>query len=199
MTVQDNHSSKAETLRSLISLLVDYSEVVIADWEADAQHAGSGEGKSETTSPLPSHRLYEAQRVVRGACGMVVDLVQDPRRRLFELSTCFALAQAFDTTVRAGVPDLLARADEEGQGGGVPLAELSRRSGVDEHKLGWSSCHSGIVSGNSFLCDFVRAARVMRVLCSDGLYNEVQPLHYANSPISRPLVGNKPAQAFQLL
>lgn len=45
----------------------------------------------------------------------------------------------------------------------------------------------------------IRTARVMRVLCSDGLYDEVQPLHYANSPLSRTLVGNKPAQAFQRL
>ena len=39
----------------------------------------------------------------------------------------------------------------------------------------------------------------MRVLCTDVLYDEVHPLHYANSPLSRTLVGNKPAQAFQRL
>ena len=144
MTAPDSHSSKAQTLRSLIRLLVDYSEVVIAEWETEAQYeTPAPDVKPETTSPLPSRRLYEAQRVIRGACGMVVDLVQDPRVRLFELSTCFALAQAFDTTVRAGVPDLLARADEdEGGRRGVSLAELSRRSGVDERKLGGCSCLS---------------------------------------------------------
>ena len=42
-------------------------------------------------------------------------------------------------------------------------------------------------------------ARVMRVLCSDGLYEEVKPMHYVNSELSRALVGNKPAQAYQCL
>lgn len=126
--------TKVQTLRSLVQLLVDYSEVVIEEWEAEQQpHCDAAFDTPHTVPPLPSRQLYEAQRVVRGACGMVIDLVQDPRTRLLELSTSLGLAQAFDTTVRAGVPDLLASADESG---GLPLTELSTRSGVDERELG---------------------------------------------------------------
>ena len=132
MTGTSNRGNAAQTLRSLIQLLVDYSEVVIENWEAvDQQDVSSDE--PNLTPGLPSRQLYEAQRVIRGACGMVGNLVQDPRMRLVELSTSFALAQAFETTVRAGVPDLLASTDESG---GLPLTELSERSGVDEKKLG---------------------------------------------------------------
>ncbi|EPT00211.1 hypothetical protein FOMPIDRAFT_1050034 [Fomitopsis schrenkii] len=109
-----SHSNRAQTLRPLIQLLTDYSEVVIQDWEAEDSHQRTSSTKPRSTSPLPSRQLFEAQRVIRGACGMLVDLVQEPRVRLFELSTSFALSQAFDTTVRAGVPDILANADECG-------------------------------------------------------------------------------------
>ena len=39
----------------------------------------------------------------------------------------------------------------------------------------------------------------MRVLCSEGLYNELEPMHYTNSKLSHALIGNKPAQAYQRL
>ena len=128
----DRNSNKSQTLRSLVKLLVDYSEVVIKDWEAEDQPSAAAE-KHPSTPPLPSRQLFEAQRVIRGACGMVVDLVQEPRLRLYEVSTSFALSQAFDTSIRAGVPDILAKADEFT---GISVTELSKRSGVDEKKLG---------------------------------------------------------------
>ena len=132
MAGSDNNSNRAHTLRSLMQLLVDYSEVVIKEWEAE-DRPSVALGKPRLTSPLPSRQLFEAQRVIRGACGMVADLVQEPRLRLFELSTSFALSQAFDTTIRAGIPDILTSADETV---GVSVTELSKRSGVDEKKLG---------------------------------------------------------------
>ena len=126
--------ARAQTLRSLVQLIVDYSEVVIEEWEAAYQHHHKAAFDTPHAAPhLPSHQLDEAQRIIYGACGMVVDLVQDPRMRLFKLSTSFALAQAFDTTIRVGVPDLLARAHGTG---GLPLSELSKRSGIDKNKLG---------------------------------------------------------------
>ena len=40
----------------------------------------------------------------------------------------------------------------------------------------------------------------MRVLCSEGLYNELEPMHYTlNSKLGHALIGNKPAQAYQRL
>ena len=159
---------------------------MIKEWETEDQLS-----TTQATQPLPSRQLFEAQRVIRGAWGMVVDLVQDPRLRLFELSTTFALSQAFDTTIRAGVPDILANADESN---GVSATELSKRSGVDERKLG--SCDLDITDHERILNVLVR---LMRVLCSDGLYKEVKLMHYTNSRSSRTLAGNAPAKAFHRL
>ncbi|KAH9829165.1 S-adenosyl-L-methionine-dependent methyltransferase [Rhodofomes roseus] len=165
-------SNRAQTLRSLVQLLVNTSEVVIKEWEAEEQHP---QPDDHLASSLPSHQLFEARRIIVAACGMCVDLVEDPRIRLQELSETFALSQAFDTTVRAGVPDILAEAMP--RSGSVSAAELSQRTGIDEKKL----------------------VRLMRFLCSGGLYEEVKYLDFANTRMSGALAGNPPAQAFQLI
>ncbi|KAH9925246.1 S-adenosyl-L-methionine-dependent methyltransferase [Fomitopsis serialis] len=164
-------STRTETLRALVQLLVDTSELVIKEWEMEEQHISYSD---LPTSRLPSHELYEARRIIRGACGMCVDLIEDPHVRILEVATTFAMAQALDTTVRAGVPDILAEAELPN---GVSAEELSRRTGIDERKL----------------------VRVMHVLCSNGIYNEVKPLQFANTRLSRILAGNPPAKAAQLI
>ena len=98
------------------------------EWEREEQQPAPSELPS---SGLSSHKLFEARRVFRGACEMSLDIVQDPRLRVQELVETFALAQSFDTTLRADVPDILAEASD-----GVSSAELSRRTGINEKKLG---------------------------------------------------------------
>ncbi|KZT74223.1 S-adenosyl-L-methionine-dependent methyltransferase [Daedalea quercina L-15889] len=165
MPASNDNSNRAQTLRSLVRLLVDYSEVVTKEWEAEDQYP--------EISGLPSHELFEAQRIIRGACGMCINLVGDPRTRLFEVALSFTLSQSLDTTLRAGVPNILAEAEPDG----VRAEELSRCTGIGEQKL----------------------VRLMRVLCSDGLYEETEPLWFTNTRISRVLAGNPPASAFQCL
>lgn len=121
--VAPTRKDRVQTLRSLVQLLVDTSETVITEWERDEQQPAPSE--------LPSHKLFEARRVFRGACEMSLDIVQDPRLRVQELAETFALAQSFDTTLRADVPDILAEASD-----GVSSSELSRRTGINEKKLG---------------------------------------------------------------
>ncbi|KZT74216.1 S-adenosyl-L-methionine-dependent methyltransferase [Daedalea quercina L-15889] len=165
------HSSRVQTLRSLIQLLVDTSEAVIKEWEAQEQHAVL---KESAVSKLPSHELFEARRVMRGACEMCLDLVEDPRHRVQELAETFMMSQAFDTTLRAGVPDILAEAEPVG---GVSATDLSQRTGINEQKL----------------------VRVMRLLCCAGIYEEVETLHFANTDLSRVMVDNAGAVAIQRL
>ena len=126
--VAPTRKDRVQTLRSLVQLLVETSETVITEWEREEQQPAPSEPPS---SGLPSHKLFEARRVFRGACEMSLDIVQDPRLRVQELAETFALAQSFDTTLRADVPDILAEASD-----GVSSAELSRRTGINEKKLG---------------------------------------------------------------
>ncbi|KAH9925251.1 S-adenosyl-L-methionine-dependent methyltransferase [Fomitopsis serialis] len=167
-----SRSTRVQKLRSLIRLLVDTSEVVIEEWEAEERHSSRNES---ATPNLVSHKLFEARRVIHGACAMCIDLVEDPRVRLQEISESFALSQAFDTTVRAGVPDILAEA--EAPASGVSARQLSLRTGIDEKKL----------------------VRVMHFLCSGGIYDEVGVQRFANTNLSGVLVGNPQAKAMQCL
>ena len=68
---------RAQQLRSLIRLLTDASEIVIREWEAEER-----QGEEGRQHALPSHKLYDARRIIRGACDMCADLVQDPLNRL---------------------------------------------------------------------------------------------------------------------
>ncbi|TFY60127.1 hypothetical protein EVJ58_g5349 [Rhodofomes roseus] len=152
--------NRVQTLRVLVQLLVGASEQVIQEWETEDQLPAD-----HSATNVPSPELFEAQRVIRGACGMCMELVEDPRVRLLEISISYAMSQALDTTVRAGVPDILAEAEPFD---GISVAELSRRTGIDEQKL----------------------VRVMRVLCSGGVYEEIKPLRFTNTRYSRVFVDN---------
>lgn len=119
---------KAQQLRSLIRLLTDASEVVIEEWEAEERQS---ESRQHT---LPSRKLYDARRVIRGACDMCADLVQDPLNRLEEMSHgALSLMESLYIMVAAGIPDIL---DEVGSGNGVSICVLSRRTKINAQKLG---------------------------------------------------------------
>ncbi|TFY60125.1 hypothetical protein EVJ58_g5345 [Rhodofomes roseus] len=156
-----SNGNRVQTLRSLVQLLVDTSEVVINEWEADEQDP---QPVDHLASSLPSNQLFEVRRIIVAACGMCVDsdLVEDPRIHLQELSERFALSQAFDTTVRAGVPDVLAEAVSFS--GSVSATELSQRTGIDEKKLAdalselWWTCngrHHKAFKTKQSLWDFI--------------------------------------------
>lgn len=121
-------SEKAQQLRSLIRLLTDASEVVIEEWEDEERQ---GENKQHT---LPSRKLYDARRVIRGACDMCADLVQDPLNRLEEMSHgALSLMESLYILVAAGIPDIL---DEVDPADGMSISDLSRRTGINDQKLG---------------------------------------------------------------
>ena len=126
--VAPTRKDRVQTLRSLVQLLVDASETIIKEWEREEQQPAPLDLSS---SALPSHKLFEARRVFHGACEMSLDIVRDPRLLVQELAEMFALTQSFDTTLRVDVPDILDEASD-----GVSSAELSRRTSINEDKLG---------------------------------------------------------------
>lgn len=122
---------RARTLRSLVRLLVDASEVVIKEWETEALPP-----RKQYLPSVPSPELFEASRVILGACGMVVDLMQDPVVRLTEVVSSFFTAKALHIAVKARVADVLANAVPFE---GVSITDIGHQTGIQEQKLRESS------------------------------------------------------------
>ncbi|KAI0939258.1 hypothetical protein AcW1_004349 [Taiwanofungus camphoratus] len=162
-------AEKAQKLRSLIRLLSDASEVVINEWEAEETTSSA-----QSESLLPSAELKDARRIILGASGMCVDLVQAPASRLTDVACSFFPARALHIAVRARIPDILANADPKE---GLPVQEISQQAGVDEDKL----------------------TRVLRCLCTIQIFNEVKNKNFVNSPTSQSLVNNEPLRCWILL
>ena len=83
------------------------------------------------------------------------------------------------------MPDLLAKVEEQGNEG-VTARDLSKEVGIESRKL----------------------ERVMRCLCSGGVFKEVEggsagkgpgEARFANNRVSRALVGNEGLRAYVLL
>ncbi|KZT74280.1 S-adenosyl-L-methionine-dependent methyltransferase [Daedalea quercina L-15889] len=163
-------SEKARQLRSLVRLLTDASEIVIREWEAEERR-----GRLKHGNTIPSRELYDARRVIHGACDMCADLVQDPLSRLEEMSHgALTLMESLYLLVAAGIPDILA---EVAPGEGMSICELSHRTNINCQKL----------------------ARVLRLLCTKHVLSEVRNDHFANNRTSQYLVHNEPAQSLLLM
>jgi len=115
-------AQRAEQLRALVRMLNDAAEVTIKEWEAEerAPPAESGHGV-----PLPSPALYEARRVIQGACGMCMDLIQEPGSRLTDVTCSYFISRALHIAVQARIADVLANVDPAQ---GMSSQEISRKS-----------------------------------------------------------------------
>ncbi|KZT06657.1 S-adenosyl-L-methionine-dependent methyltransferase [Laetiporus sulphureus 93-53] len=162
-------STKSQQLRSLIRMLADASEVIIKEWESE-----DFSSSDLPTAPLPSPELFEARRVMVGALGMCLDLVQEPAVRLTDISCAHFTARALHVAAYARVSDILADADPVE---GMSVKVISQKTGIGEQKL----------------------TRVLRTLCSIHIFSEVKDDHFANNRASQCLVKNEYLRAWILL
>jgi hypothetical protein len=84
----------------------------------------------KSTDALPSKLLFDAQRTILSAAGMLTELASDPSSRLLEVSTQYFEARALHIAAENRIPDLLAASDE-----GVTVDELAKSIGCDAAKL----------------------------------------------------------------
>ncbi|CCM04641.1 uncharacterized protein FIBRA_06825 [Fibroporia radiculosa] len=161
-------TDKSRQLRSLIRLLTDAAEVVIREWDAPKV------APLNIGSQLPSQDMFEARRIILGACGMCADLVQDPLSRLSEITCGYIPARALHIAAQACLFDLLASADPVE---GISIHEISCRTGINESKL----------------------VRILRCLCSIHVFAEVKLNHFTNTPTSAAVVGNEPFRSWILI
>ncbi|OSX68054.1 hypothetical protein POSPLADRAFT_1043216 [Postia placenta MAD-698-R-SB12] len=158
-------AEKISQLRSLVRLLVESSEVVIKEWEAEAAQAS----EPNNTPDVPSPALYEARRVIIGACGMCIDLVQDPLLRLGEVVSSYFAAKCLNIAVQARVADIVAEADPQR---GISVEDIGRRTGINGRKL----------------------AQLLRCLSTIHIFSEIKDGYFVNTRTSEYMVANDSIQ-----
>ncbi|KAL8717981.1 MAG: hypothetical protein Q9225_004840 [Loekoesia sp. 1 TL-2023] len=162
----------AHKLLQLLDLISGSIRSVIAAWASPA----SGTTGSAGNENLISWELYQAQRILLSATGVLTELVANPSSRLLEVSSQYNESRALHIAAGLRVPDLLAEATEHGRNG-LAVEELSAKVGIESRKL----------------------SRLLRCLCSIHVFQETQPNVFANNSISAALVGNEPLRAYIML
>lgn len=80
---------------------------------------------------LPPKPLFDAQRTLLAAAGMLTELVSDPSSRVIEVALQQFEARALHLVAATRVPEILAEKGENGCG----IEEISKRIGVERKKL----------------------------------------------------------------
>ncbi|KZT63930.1 S-adenosyl-L-methionine-dependent methyltransferase [Daedalea quercina L-15889] len=162
-------AEKIETLRSLVRLINDASEVVFQEWQAELKSPSP----DPLSSLLPSPELFEGRRSLLGACGMVSDIIAEPQQRLMEMSVGYFTSRALHIAADAHVAEILAGADPAE---GMHVKEIAHKAGTEQWKL----------------------ARVLRTLSSVHVFTEVKEFCFANTWSSQAMVGNDPLRCWVL-
>ena len=184
--------AEAHQLLQLSTLITTNIQRVIAAWAEESTVASTTPSELQLnqtvpSSPaaLPSLALHEAQCTLIAATGKLTELIAEPSVRIIELGCQYWESRALYIAAERRVPDLLAKFEEQ-RNEGMTAGDLSKEVGIESRKL----------------------ERVMRCLCSGGVFKEVEggsagkgpgEVRFANNRVSRALVGNEGLRAYVLL
>ncbi|PCH34931.1 S-adenosyl-L-methionine-dependent methyltransferase [Wolfiporia cocos MD-104 SS10] len=158
---------KVSQLRALINLLSVSSERVIREWETTGCNSNV---PAQSDCDSSSHEVLDAIRTIIGACGACQALLQEPQARVYELAMQSYISRSLHIAAEARIADLLAEANPAE---GITGESLGQKTGIECRKL----------------------VRVLRCLCSVGVFNEVHDNCFVNTETSRCLVGNDPLRS----
>ena len=127
MSTQPKTIADANRLLQLSSLIDKSVRAVISAWAKPAPVASGIAG----TENLASRELFDAQRNLLSAVGVIQELVSNPSSRLLEVSSQYNESRALHIMAEMRVPDILARSGIEG----VSAEQLSKQIGIEAHKL----------------------------------------------------------------
>ncbi|KIK53524.1 hypothetical protein GYMLUDRAFT_49298 [Collybiopsis luxurians FD-317 M1] len=119
----------------------------------------------------PSAEIFKARRTILAAMGVITDLVQSAPERLMEICSQFYESRALHVAVQNNVPELLSTASPRD---GVSLNQLCATTGMNKQKL----------------------ARILRCLCTIGVFNEVSHGYFANGKTGDYLAKNPGMKAW---
>ena len=184
--------AEAHQLLQLSGLVITNIQSVIEAWGEESTIASTASSKAQpdqtvpqSSATLPSPALHEAQCTLIAVTGKLTELIAEPSVRILELGCQYWESRALYIAAERRVPDLLAKVEEQ-ENGGLTGEELSKLTGIESRKL----------------------ERVMRSLCSAGVFREIEggsnaketgKSRFANNRISRALVGNEGLRAYVLL
>ena len=169
-----NMERPAKTLQDVAQLL-QISDLISTNIRRviEAWSVESNPSSSQTSKILPSPALHEAQRTLLSATGTLAELVSEPSVRVLELGCQYWESRALYIAAERRIPDALAHAE----GAALTAEDLAEKTGIEVRKLD----------------------RIMRCLCSNHVFREVEEGKFANNRISAALVGNEPLRAYVLL
>ncbi|KAI9688867.1 MAG: hypothetical protein M1822_001224 [Bathelium mastoideum] len=125
--------------------------------------------KEEEFEVLPAKPLFNAQRTLLSAAGLLTELASEPSNRLLEVGSQYFEARCLHIAAEKRIADIVSDRHE-----GVPVLEIADIAGADARKL----------------------SRILRCLCSIHIFKEVQPDCFANNDVSAALVHNEPLRAY---
>ncbi|KAL4889029.1 S-adenosyl-L-methionine-dependent methyltransferase [Aspergillus ambiguus] len=149
-------------------------QTIISAWSKEAEvfkHQDKSTDLAAEISILPSHELFNAQRTIVAAIGKLAELVSEPSVRILEVAMQFQESRALYIAVERRIPDILAPHDKKG---GLSIVEIGRHACIEHRKL----------------------SRIMRCLCSIGIFCQTGPETFANNAVSAALVSNEPLRAY---
>jgi hypothetical protein len=117
-----------------IDHLTKAAQVVVAEWSSEVESLSNSAtgGSSGDRQTLPSHELYEAQRIILAATGKLTELISEPSLRILEVATQFQESRALYIAAERRIPDILAEKDNTG---GTSISEVSERVKIESRKL----------------------------------------------------------------
>ncbi|KAJ5698549.1 hypothetical protein N7462_000554 [Penicillium macrosclerotiorum] len=173
MERQPKTLSDAVELIQTAELISKAVKTVVAEWsqELEAFKDSRRSGSPTAVQILPSHELFNAQRILSAAVGKITELVSEPSVRILEAATQFQESRALYIAAERRIPDILAAYDEQG---GLSVPKISEQAGIEHRKL----------------------SRVLRYLCSMGIFRQTGDDAFANNRISASLIANEPLRAY---
>ncbi|PLN86961.1 S-adenosyl-L-methionine-dependent methyltransferase [Aspergillus taichungensis] len=151
-------------LLELTDLIQNTAKVIINEWAA---------AEERPVETIVSPSLFNAQKTLLSAAGLLTELVSDPSSRLLEVSSQYNEARALHIAAELRVADIIAKSPDQR----ATIQTISEASGIERRKLG----------------------RLLRCLCSIHVFEEVLPNVFANNAISGALVNNEPLRAYIIM
>ena len=87
--------------------------------------SGDSDGK------LPDQQLFDAQKILLSASGLITELISSPSSRLLEVSSQYFESRALHIVADKRIPDILAKAGDEG----VHVVALAQEVQIESRKL----------------------------------------------------------------
>lgn len=117
----------AEKLLALSELISTNAKIIINEWaENPVEIPATKDGVS-----LPSYTIYQAQRTIVSAAGMLKEVVCEPQTQLIEVACQYFESRALHIAAEHRIPDLLVGHDKDG----LSVVEIGKKIGIEPKKL----------------------------------------------------------------